>query len=107
MRNLRSEKNESLKEAVDGNERAIATCSIAFDTREASTLNIQISEEDLRDHFCDHGEIAAVQMIHDKEASNACKRAFVESTTGRAANFAITTMDKLPGQKFFVFFTFA
>ncbi len=80
-------RKEAEKEEQDGDERAIATCYIRFDTRDESTQNIIIKEEDIRDQFYSHGEIAAVRMHQDKGA-------FVEYTTGEAADLAIATMNK-------------
>ena len=52
---------------------------------------------DLRDHFYSHGEIASVRMHEDKGA-------FVEYTTGEAADLAIITMNKkfINGRKILV-----
>jgi len=80
-------KTEALKDEQDGDERAIATCYIRFDTRNEATLNIPITEVDLRDHFYSHGEIVSVRMHQDKGA-------FVEYSTGEAADLAIIVMDK-------------
>jgi pre-mRNA-splicing factor RBM22/SLT11 len=80
-------KAEAIKEEQDGDERAIATCYVCFDTKDEATKNIQISEQDLRDYFYSHGEIASVRMHQDKGA-------FIEYTTGEAAELAINTMDK-------------
>lgn len=80
-------KAEAIKDEQDGDERAIATCYVCFDTKDDTTKNIQISEQDLRDYFYSHGEIASVRMHQDKGA-------FIEYTTGEAAELAIHTMDK-------------
>lgn len=90
-------KAEAEQEKEDGDERAIATCYIRFDTRDEATQHISISEEDIRDYFYSHGEIVAVRM-HDN------KGAFVEYTTGEAAELAISLMDKkmINGRKILV-----
>eukprot|EP00979_Chaetoceros_neogracilis_P007438 scaffold1570_cov218-Chaetoceros_neogracile.AAC.4 len=80
-------KADVMKGEEDGDERAVATCYVRFDTRDESTQNIVIAEQDLRDHFYSHGEIAAVRM-------NQSQAAFIEYTTGEAANLAISIMDK-------------
>jgi len=80
-------KAEAIKEEQDGDERAIATCYVCFDTKDEATKNIPISEQDLRDYFYSHGEIASVRMHQDKGA-------FIEYTTGEACELAIHTMDK-------------
>ena len=80
-------KAEALKDQEDGDERAIATCYIRFDMRDEATQNILIAEQDLRDQFYSHGEIASVRMHQDKGA-------FIEYTTGEAADLAIVNMDK-------------
>ena len=80
-------KADALKGEEDGDERAVATCYVRFDTRDEATQNITITEQDLRDHFYSHGEIVAVRM-HQSQA------AFIEYTTGEAAELAINIMDK-------------
>lgn len=71
---------------VEGDERAVATCYIRFDTRDESTQHIQISEQDLRDQFYSHGEIVSIRMHQDTGA-------FIEYSTGNAAELAIITMN--------------
>ena len=90
-------KAEALQEEEDGDERAIATCYVAFDTWNEATKNIPILEDDLRDHFYSHGEISSVRMLESKGA-------FIEYTTGEAAELAIVTMDKkmINGRKIMV-----
>ena len=71
---------------IDGDERAVATCYVRFDTRDESTQHIQISEQDVRDQFYSHGEIVSIRM-HQQNG------AFVEYSTGSAAELAIVTMN--------------
>ncbi len=88
---------DAIKGEEDGDERAVATCYIRFDTRDEATNNIAITETDLRDHFYSHGEIVSVRMHQDKGA-------FIEYSTGEAADLAITVMDKklINGRKILV-----
>eukprot|EP01083_Nonionella_stella_P126777 383955_1 len=90
-------RGDAEKGEEDGDERAIATCYIRFDSKDEATINISISEGDLRDNFYSHGEIASVRMHQDKGA-------FVEYTTGEAADLAIITMNKktINGRKILV-----
>ena len=71
---------------IEGDERAVATCYVRFDTRDEHTQHIQISEQDLRDQFYSHGEIVSIRM-HQQNG------AFVEYSTGSAAELAIITMN--------------
>lgn len=71
---------------IDGDERAVATCYVRFDTRDERTQNIQISEQDVRDQFYSHGEIVSIRM-HQQNG------AFVEYSTGSAAEVAIISMN--------------
>ena len=80
-------KSEALKDQEDGDERAVATCYVRFDMRNEATLNVGITDQDLRDQFYSHGEITAVRMHENKGA-------FIEYTTGEAADMAISIMDK-------------
>lgn len=91
------ENGEGLKGEEDGDERAIATCYIRFDMRDETTQNINITEQDLRDQFYSHGEIVSVRMHQEKGA-------FIEYSTGEAADLAITLMDKklINGRKILV-----
>lgn len=90
-------KADALNDGEDGDERAIATCYIRFDTRNEATQNISIGEQDLRDQFYSHGEIISVRMHQDKGA-------FIEYSTGEAAELAIAVMDKkdIKGRKILV-----
>eukprot|EP01083_Nonionella_stella_P094903 266395_1 len=85
------------KDGEAGDERAVATCYIRFDTRNESTMNIMISESDLRDQFYSHGEIVSVRMHQSVGA-------FIEYTTGQAAELAIITMNhkQINGRKILV-----
>merc|ERR1712038_1642221 len=73
-------------ENEEGDERAVATCYVRFDTRDESTMHISITEQDLRDQFYSHGEIVSVRMHQEVGA-------FIEYTTGEAAELAIITMN--------------
>jgi hypothetical protein len=90
-------KEESLREEENGDERAVSTCYVRFDSRNEATNNIEITEQDLRDHFYSHGEIASVRMHQDKGA-------FIEYTTGEAADLAIVSMNNtlINGRKILV-----
>jgi pre-mRNA-splicing factor RBM22/SLT11 len=99
------EKEEREKEARgDGNadnemgdERAVSTCYIRFDTRNEATLGIGISEQDVRDNFYAHGEITSIRMHQNVGA-------FCEYTTSEAADLAIISMDQksIHGRKILV-----
>lgn len=90
-------KEEALREEENGDERAVSTCYVRFDSRNEATNNIEITEQDLRDHFYSHGEIASVRMHQDKGA-------FIEYTTGEAADLAIVSMNNtlINGRKILV-----
>lgn len=83
--------------SAEGDERAIATCYVRFDTRDESTMNNTISEQDVRDHFYSHGEIVSVRMHQTVGA-------FVEYTASEAAELAIITMNQkvINGRKILV-----
>ncbi len=81
----------------EGDDRAVATCYVRFDTRDETTQHVQITEQDLRDQFYSHGEIVSVRMHQDSGA-------FIEYTTGDSAELAIITMNNkvINGRKILV-----
>ena len=90
-------KASSSANSAEGDERAIATCYIRFDTKDESTVNTAITEQDVRDNFYSHGEIVSVRM-------HQAVGAFVEYTTSEAAELAIITMNQksINGRKILV-----
>jgi pre-mRNA-splicing factor RBM22/SLT11 len=90
-------KEEVLREEENGDERAVSTCYVRFDSRNEATNHVSITEQDLRDHFYAHGEIVSVRMHQDKGA-------FIEYTTGEAADLAIVSMNNalINGRKIMV-----
>jgi len=98
-----SESNGGAAGNAGGDERAVATCYVRFDTKNESTLHISISEDRIRDQFYSHGEIVSVRM-HTNQTTGLVSGAFVEYTTGDAAELAIMTMNQknIAGRKILV-----
>ena len=90
-------RGEGDTETETGEERAVSTCYIRFDTRNEATLGIAITESDVRDNFYAHGEITSIRMHQDVGA-------FCEYTTSEAAELAIISMDNklINGRKILV-----
>mmetsp|Transcript_23980 Transcript_23980/g.50537 ORF Transcript_23980/g.50537 Transcript_23980/m.50537 type:complete len:427 (+) Transcript_23980:61-1341(+) len=94
----RAEKRRAeLKARGDGDERAVSTLYVRFADSEGVGQSKRITEADLRDKYYSYGEISSVRMHADKGA-------FIEFTTPKATEHAITSTNRssIGGRKIFV-----